>query len=757
MSYPYEEWNVTEEGFDRENLQKNESVFSLGNGFLGIRGNFEEGGPCGVRGSYLNGFYEMEKIKYGEIAYGYAQNSQTMLNVADGQIIRVELDGEQITLDTGEISDYRRTLSMKEGQLYRNYIWKSPGGKVVKVQVRRLVSFAFPHVAAFSFTITPVNCNGTLRIVSSIDGNVTNLTGENDPRVGSELSGNALKTSLIYTGKDWGALLQNTQNSELALCCYMVNRLNHKTDGNSIQDGSRAVCEYQLECRQNEEVTLEKVVAYTRGKTGDEGELLKSAEFFVWEAAHIGYSGLLALQKKELESFWRDAAISIQGDDALLQGLRFNMFHLLQSAGRDGKTNISAKGLTGEGYEGHYFWDTETYILPFFIHCRPEIAKNLLLYRYSIIDKARTRAREMGHPVGALFPWRTINGNECSAYYPAGTAQYHINADIAFAVKRYVTCTGDEEFLADYGAEILVETARLWFDLGFFNEHRNGAFCINCVTGPDEYNAIVDNNCYTNLMAQENLNYAVKALQLLNEKYPEKYEKLVKKLNIDEKEPVYWLRAANAMYIPKDDKTGLYLQDDGFLDRKPWALDTIPKENFPLLLHYHPLVIYRHQVCKQADLILAMFLLGDKFTIQEKHGNFDYYDKITTHDSSLSMATFSVMASELGYFEKAYDYFRGTARLDLDDTHNNTKDGLHMANMAGTWMGIVNGFAGMRTYDGMLSFSPVLPASWQQYSFRLAYCGRVIEVCMDKSGVSYSLVSGNPMAVLSYGTPVKIE
>jgi trehalose/maltose hydrolase-like predicted phosphorylase len=397
------------------------------------------------------------------------------------------------------------------------------------------------------------------------------------------------------------------------------------------------------------------------------------------------------------------------------------------------------------------------YIIPAFLVNYPDISRNLLKYRYHTLDKARERARQLSHPKGALFPWRTINGEECSTYFLAGTAQYHINADIAFAVKRYVEATADTDFLIRYGAEILFETARVWADLGAFIPRKGNKFCINGVTGPDEYTALVNNNCYTNLMAQENLWYAYEVAKWLQDSQADEYNRLAGAINLTEDEIAFWKHAADNMYIPYDDELGLYKQDDSFLDKVPWAFEATPPENHPLLIHYHPLVIYRHQVCKQADLVLALFLLSHRFTPTEKRVNYDFYERLTTHDSSLSTCIFSIVASDIGYREKAYQYFLGTARMDLDDLHGNVKDGIHAANMAGTWMCLVHGFAGTRLYDGSLNFRPYLPQGWQEYSFKITYRNALLEVTIRQTTVLYNLLEGTQLELTHYGEKVALE
>ena len=467
------------------------------------------------------------------------------------------------------------------------------------------------------------------------------------------------------------------------------------------------------------------------------------------------FAVLEAEQREYLDAFWEGAGMSIEGDDALLQGLRFNLFHILQSAGRDGLRSVCAKGLSGEGYEGHYFWDTEAYILPVLLHTQPEIARRLLEYRYSILPNARARARELGHEKGALYPWRTIDGEECSAYFPAGTAQYHIDGDIAHAVAEYYYATLDMDFMAECGTEMLVETARFFYDLGFFSEAKDGRFVINCVTGPDEYNVLVNNNTYTNRIAAETMRNAAKFIHLLEKKCPEKYKSLCEAIGYDPEEAADWEKAADLMYYPAP-KGGIYPQDDDFLMRKPWPLESIPADKRPLLIHYHGLTIYRHMICKQADLVLAMVQFGGFYTKEEKKQNFAFYDRVTTHDSSLSMAVFSILASEIGEKEKAYDYFMSSARLDLDDMQHNSKDGLHLANMAGTWNCMVKGFGGMRFEGDTIGFHPVCPEQWKGYSFRVIFRGRTIEVSVSPDGAEYKLLSGEPIEILADGESKKL-
>lgn len=756
-AYPHGEWEIAEESYSEENNLRSESVFALGNGYLGFRGNFEEGFPgsegAGVDGVYINGFYETEPIKYPEIAYGYAEKSQTMLNVTKSRIVRLIVDDEEFNMKTGTVEEYKRVLSMKEGVLERSLTWTSGKGKKVRIEVRRLVSFRNKHLASINYIVTPLDFSGIIKVVSALDGNVTNQTAGNDPRTGSGLHGRVLTVDSAEIEESRAVMVQSTRNSRMHLACAMENRLETE-NGYSLEISRKGDCVealYEINASQGVQIRLNKYISYVDSREYRYDELAVAARTIVMDAKDQGYKAIKDDQSDFLRDFWEKADVRIKGDPALQQGIRFNIFHLLQAAGRDGKTNAGAKGLTGEGYEGHYFWDTEMYILPFFTYSDQETARKLLEYRYMTLGKARDRARQMSHQKGALFPWRTINGEECSAYFPGGTAQYHINADIAFAIKRYMEATDDQDYLIRFGAEILFETARLWEDLGEYIPAKGDRFCINCVTGPDEYTAIVNNNCYTNLMARENMLYACETAERMKTAHPEDYASLADKIGLGEQEISRWKRAAGNMYIPYSPDTKIFMQDDSFMDKAPWDFSNTPPDKYPLLLHYHPLVIYRHQVCKQADVVLALFLLGDSFTNEEKKINYDFYEKATTHDSSLSTAIFSIVASETGCRVKAYDYFRSTARMDLDDSHGNTKDGIHTANMAGTWMCVVNGFAGMRAYNGTLSFNPYLPENWEEYSFNITFKGRLIRVKVGREDTEYMLLNGEEIDIIHNG------
>ena len=503
-------------------------------------------------------------------------------------------------------------------------------------------------------------------------------------------------------------------------------------------------------------IRLTKYMVYHTARTASPESICGRAEWTLDRVARQGFNILLSEQEKYMDAFWSNSDIVVSNINIeraklttvdIQQAIRVNLFHILQASARADGNGIPAKGLTGQAYEGQYFWDTEIYLLPFLIYTSPRTAKNLLRFRHGMLDQARARARELNHR-GALFPWRTISGEEASAYYAAGTAQYHINADIMYALRKYVNATGDQEFLFECGAEMLVETARLWCDLGFFSSRKGGKFCINGVTGPDEYNTVVNNNTYTNLMARENLRYAAETIKTIETTRPDILQALIRKTGLDLGELEAWTRAADNMYVPFDNETGIYPQDDSFLDREPWDFKNTPADKYPLLLFYHPLNIYRNQVIKQADVILAMFLLGHQFSPEAKRRNFEFYDPLTTGDSSLSSCIEAIVALEVGKFDKAVSYARAALLMDLADVGGNVTDGCHIASMGGTWMVFTYGFGGLRDYDGMLSFRPQRPPEAQsRLRFPITYRDRILEVEIHPDSTTYTLREGDELQI----------
>jgi alpha,alpha-trehalose phosphorylase len=757
--YPADEWNVIEKAFHPEFLAQSETMLALGNGYLGMRGCPEEGGPNAENGTFINGFYETWPIIYGEEAYGFARTGQTICNVTDSKIIKLYVDDEPFWLPDANLLSYDRRLNMKSGTLDREILWETPAGKQVLIRSRRLVSFDNRHVAAISYCVTLLNAQAFVMISSEMATNEPSArSNEDDPRLAKAFSGRVLHPRASYAKGRRIVLCHATEKSRLSVTCATDHALETScphTEKTAHSDDFGQVA-FTIEARQGCPIQLTKYMVYHTSKTASPEELCGRAEWTLDRVTAQGFQQLLTSQEQYMDDFWRRSDVRIRdvrqdltnrSTVEIQQAIRFNLFHTLQASARAEDAGVPAKGLTGKAYEGHYFWDTEIYLLPFLTYTSPRIARNLLVFRYKMLPQARARAKQLGHR-GAMFPWRTISGEEASAYYAAGTAQYHINADIMYALRKYVHATGDESFLRNYGAEMLVETARLWLDLGFFSEANGGKFCINGVTGPDEYNAVVNNNAYTNLMARENLRYAAQTVKFLQSTEPDAYNALVHKTALAPSEVEAWIRAAENMYVPYGEDRQIVLQDDSFLDREPWDFRNTPPEHYPLLLFYHPLNIYRKQVIKQADVVLAMFLLGDIFSPEAKKRNFYFYDPLTTGDSSLSSCVEAIIAAQIGDMEKAIRYGMAALLMDLADVGGNVKDGCHIASMGGTWMMLTYGFGGMRDYDGTLSFWPRrAPEENAILRFPLTYHGRMLEIEIGLDRVEYALREGERLVI----------
>lgn len=757
--YGTDPWGVRETRFDPGSSLRGESVFSLGNGYLGVRGTFEEGLDPGhgssVRGTYLNGFHETGPLRYPEDAYGLARKRQTLLNVTDAQGIELTVEGERFAMTEGRLESYRRSLDFRRGVLARELIWASPAGKRVSVSVERLVSFERREVAAIRYRVTALDEELELELRSTIDGRVENRADVADPRSGGELGGRVLVSVGRELRGELLALRQRAPSSGLELACAARHALSGGAPAQrtALAEDDRLLLSYRLRLGVGQAVTLEKAIAYADSRGVEPDELLGRAAAVAEKAAALGFDDLEREQRATLSAFWSRCDVEVDGDDGVQQSLRFGALQLYQGVGRDGSSSIAAKGLSGPGYEGHLFWDAEVYVLPFFLHTWPEVARSMLEHRIRGLDAARRRAGELSHR-GALYPWRTIDGDEASAYFPAGTAQVHINADIAYALERYLEATEDRDLLWRGGAEMLFETARFWLSRGAYVPRRGGRFCIHTVTGPDEYTALVDNNLYTNLMARGHLLFAARVAGELSSEDPARFERLAHAVALGAGEPADWRRAAEAMEIPYDAGLGVHPQDDGFLEKEPWDPASIPEAKRPLLLHFHPLDIYRRQILKQPDVVLALMLREEGFTRADARRDFAYYEPLTTHDSSLSPCVHAVVAARLGQVEKAFGYFGRTARMDLDDVNRNVKDGVHTAAMGGTYLAVVAGFAGMRVRDGHLSFVPRLPARWGGLRFRVAFRGRRLEVAVSRGRTVYRLLEGEPLTLLHRSRPV---
>ena len=743
-------------------LAKLESLFALANGTLGVRGGLEED-RSPTQGSFLTGVWERTPIEYHERFPGFARSTDTRIPVPDGIRIGLRLGDAPVHLREGEWLAFEQALDLRGGCLERSLRWRSPNGATIEIQAERVVPLQTPNLLCIRYRVTSVDYSGPLTLESAIVTSVSAAEQGDDPRIGTRIQG-GLSVTACDADRTLASVCQRTQNSHIRLACGQRHRISQSnlTFVRAIVDDNEGVQQHYLaDLRPGDSVVLEKFVAYacSRPEGGDtEAALLDHVATMLERALTVDFAAHRAEQARAFAAFWQDADLEVHGDSAVEQALRFNLFHLMQSTPRDGSGSAAAKGLTGEGYEGHYFWDAEAFILPVLAFTSPERARSMLEYRVNTLDRARNHAREMNHPTGALYAWRTISGDECSAYFPSGSAQYHINAAIAFAIRLYVESTGDIDFLVRGGAEVLFETARLWHHVGNFDPRRGHAFCICQVTGPDEYTALVDNNYYTNHMAQQHLRYAGSVASQLGRERPQDYARIAAQLELSDREIAAWLAAADAMYLPVDAQLNIFPQDDGFLN-KPRLPIAHPGEHGhrPLLLQLHPLTIYRHQVCKQADVLQAFVLAGNAIDKDMKRRNFDYYEGVTVHDSTLSASTFSVVAAEVGYVHKAYGYFLDTLRVDLDNLHGNTSHGVHMAAMAGSWLGLAWGFGGMRVMDGKPSFAPTLPAAWGSYRFGVRWRDHHIRVTVKKDRVEYSLTEGAQLDIIHRGKTVMLH
>jgi alpha,alpha-trehalose phosphorylase len=739
--FPIHDWRVIETRLDLKKIAQTETLFATANGYLGMRGAFEEGGPAGQHGTFINGFYESWPIPYGEGAFGFATHGQTIVNVPDGKIIRLYVDDEPFDLESAFIQRYERVLDMQNGTLDREVLWETPAGRQILMQSRRLVSFHEKHVAAISYRVTVINAQASLVLSSEVVDHPAPKPQEEDPRLGRQVG--EILVPQAHDCADQRLLFSFvTRRSGMGLSLGVDHTLDTTcafTVDSTCASGTGQVV-FHVDAEPGQPVHLVKYITYHTSRSDKTEELQARAVRTLDRVLTHGFDQLVKDQRAYLDDFWERS--DIQGGRThprAQQCIRWNLFQLLQAAGRADYAGVPAKGLTGQTYDGHYFWDMDMYMLPFFIYTAPRLARNLLRFRYSILDKARARAREVNQK-GALFPWRTINGEEASANYAAGTAQYHINAAIAHGIVKYVQISGDHTFMEECGAEMLIETARLWRDLGFFSKRRDGRFCIHGVTGPDEYTTVVNNNTYTNLMARENLRHAALAVEQLQSSNPRAYRIVAQRTSLDPGEVDDWKRAAELMYIPFDERLGIHPQDDTFLEHDVWDFEHTPPEKYPLLLHFHPLVIYRRQVIKQADVVLAMFLHGHEFSLEQKQRNFDYYDPLTTGDSSLSACIQSIVAAEIGYEDVARRYFTFALLMDLADVGGNLKDGTHVASVGGTWMAVVYGLAGLRDYQGNISFNPTRIAKDLRFKLTVRGCRLMVDIHED--AITYRLELG---------------
>ncbi len=760
--FPVDPWRLVETETCPDDLGLTETLFSIANGYIGMRANPAEGREAHSHGTYVNGFHETWEIQHAENAFGFAKVGQTVVNAPDAKLMKLYVDDEPLLLIRADLDEYERSIDFRSGLFERAVIWRTPSGKRVRVRTERMVSLEHRHLALLRLEVELLDGTAPVVISSQLlnrqDGEDEYHVREaalgegKDPRQARKFDRRVLQPKLQrHDDRDDPAggtvtLGYRAAESHMTIACAYRHEIDTACEFTVETDVGVDLAKtvFTVHARAGETIRLTKFVSYHTSRGVPAEELADRCQRTISRARSTGASALREEQRAWLDAFWTRSDVEIEGDPEAQQAIRWNLFQMAQASARTHEQGVAAKALSAGGYDGHYFWDTEVYVVPFLAYTNPEAARKLLRFRFHMLDAARARAREVSQ-IGALYPWRTINGAEASAYYAAGTAQYHINAAVAFAMERYLIATGDLDFLIHEGAEILVETARLYEDLGFYAVNGEEEFHIHGVTGPDEYTTVVNDNFYTNVMARFTMRFAATSVETLRDEHPAAYDSLVRRTGLTEAELAGWHRACDAMYIPYDDELGINPQDDSFLDREPWDFASTSGDQYPLLLNFHPLVIYRHQVLKQADVVLAMLLRSPHFPIDLKRRNFDYYDPITTGDSSLSACVQAAVAAEVGYPDLAFRYFEQALYLDLADTHANTSDGVHIANTGGVWAAITYGFAGMVDTEEAIAFSPRLPAQWRALRFRLLRQGSSLAVTLDGDGLTVTVESGTPV------------
>ncbi|MFI9306838.1 glycoside hydrolase family 65 protein [Streptomyces triculaminicus] len=745
-AYMVEPWCLRETELNLDVLSQSESVFALSNGHVGWRGNLDEGEPHGLPGTYLNGVYEFRPLPYAEAGYGYPESGQTIINVTNGKLIRLLVDDEPFDLRYGKLHRHERVLDFRTGLLHRTAEWTSPSGRSVRVRSSRLVSFTQRAIAAVSYEVEPLDGDVRIVVQSELVANEQLPLTTRDPRAAAVLESPLAVEHHAAHGPRI-RLLHRTEHSGLRVgvsASHVVSG-GEKTEMSSESSDNLARFTITTRLRSGQRLRVEKFVAHGWSAIRSAPAVHDQVDAALAAAVSTGWQGLADEQSDYLENFWSRSDVEVDGDAEIQQAARFALFHVLQAGARGEARALPAKGLTGPGYDGHCFWDTETFVLPVLTYTAPQAVEQALRWRYSTLPAARERARQLGLE-GAAFPWRTINGDECSGYWPAGTAAFHINADIADAAVRYTKATNDEAFEKEVGLPLLVETARLWRSLGHHDHH--GDFHIDGVTGPDEYSAVSDDNTYTNLMAQHNLQEAAAVV----ERHPD----LAALLGADDEEAATWRDAATRMTLPYNPELAVHEQSEGFTRHQLWDFAGTGDDEYPLMLHFPYFDLYRKQVVKQADLVLAMCLRGDAFTPEEKAANFAYYERLTVRDSSLSACGQAVMAAETGHMRLAYDYLGEAAMMDLSDLEGNTRDGIHIASLAGTWFALVIGFGGMREYDGLIAFTPRLPEQLGRLAFTVQFRGQRLRVEITGSTATYTLLDGKALEIRHCGERLRV-
>lgn len=752
------DWCIIEEGFNPANHRSSESIFSLGNGKMGQRANFEERYTGeSLQGTYIGGVYYTDKTRVGWWKNGYPEYFAKVLNAPYWNGIDVEIDGEQLDLARCEVSDFVRTLNMREGFLERSFTATLPGGKHVKVNARRFISMANKELAAIRYAVTPVDFDGTIAFTSYIDGDVKNQDANYDEKFWDILHTDAQdnEACLCARTKKTGFL-----NGVAAKCHATINGKAVQEKAQPIHNASYAANRITVHATQGDEVCLCKYVAVTSSMNHAETELEESARQLVQEALTTGYDTLFHAHAAVWETIWTHADITIEGDTAAQQGIRFNIFQLMQTyTGDDARLNIGPKGFTGEKYGGSTYWDTEAYCVPFYLATTdPAVTRNLLVYRYKQLDRAIENGAKLGFTGGAaLYPMVTMNGEECHNEWEITFEEIHRNGAIANAIRRYIDYTGDERYLEDCGLEVLTGIARFWAQRATFSNERQ-KYVILGVTGPNEYENNVNNNWYTNKIAVWCLKYTIEALEKVRQRSPERYAELTAKMHLDvAKETAHWKEIIQGMYFGENKLLGVFMQQDGYMDKEQTLVADLDPAVRPINQHWSWDRILRSCFIKQADVLQGIYFFEEEFDTDCIRRNFNFYESRTVHESSLSACVHAILAARIGDIHKAYEMYLRTSRLDLDDYNSEAREGLHITAMAGTWMSVVEGFGGMRVRDGLLSFRPSLPEGWKSFSFKVLHRGNRLQVTIRHDATTITNEEGERVEVVVNGKKQTIE
>lgn len=751
-----DEWSIIEESFDPQNHEISESIFSIGNGYMGQRANFEEQySGASLQGSYMAGVYYPDKTRVGWWKNGYPEYFAKVLNSTNWIGIHVMINGVELDLAECEVQEFVRELNMKEGYLSRRFTAVLKDGKEVAVEAVRFVSVKRHEIGAVRYTVTPLNFNGTITLEPYLDGDVQNKDSNYEEKFWLEVE-RAAEPELYY-------LTVKTKKLDFHVTSVMSfdifkngSRLDIQA---AVSEKEKYVAgEVSVEAHANEPITLFKYVANVTSRDHGLGDLVAAGKDLLTAAKQAGFDTLLSEQADGWADKWRDSDIIIEGDVSAQQAIRFNIFQLNQTySGEDDRLNIGPKGFTGEKYGGSTYWDTEAYCIPFYLSTADShIARNLLIYRYKHLEKAKENAKKLGFTKGALYPMVTMNGEECHNEWEITFEEIHRNGAIAYAIYNYVNYTGDFTYLGQYGLEVLAEISRFWEQRVNFSKAKNKYVMLG-VTGPNEYENNVNNNWYTNRIAVWTLEYTLEVLEYLKANEPDRYQALIAKLDLQEEETKQWQHIIDNMYYPYDEERRVFLQQDGFLDKELIAVKDLPAGNLPINQNWSWDRILRSCFIKQADVLQGLYFLGDRYDLDTKKRNFDFYEPMTVHESSLSPCVHSIIACELGYQEKAYEMYLRTARLDLDNYNNDTEDGCHTTSMAGTWMSIVQGFGGLRVVDGELMLRPFVPSHWDNFSFKVMFRNSRLKVNVTGDSIHVVNETDVPAAICVYDTSYTVD